>query len=80
MPQLTIYLDPEKEAAVREAARREGKSLSRWAGEQFAKAAGENNTTAWEHAKQFTGTIREDDGFELPLRNGEHRPTPKLDI
>ena len=40
MPQLTIYLDAEKEAAVREAARREGKSLSRWAGEQVAKVLG----------------------------------------
>lgn len=40
MPQLTIYLDAEQEALVREAARREGKSLSRWAGEQFAKVLG----------------------------------------
>lgn len=37
---MTIYLDPDTERKVREAARLEQKSLSRWAGEQLAKAAG----------------------------------------
>ena len=40
VPQLTIYLDREMERRVREAARHEGKSLSRWAGEQLGRAAG----------------------------------------
>jgi len=79
MPQLTIYLDAEEEAAVREAARREGKSLSRWAGEQFARAVLAEKETAWDHARKFVGTIHEDDGFEVPSRSGEHRPVPNFD-
>jgi hypothetical protein len=38
--QMTLYLDAETEEKVRVAARQAGKSLSRWAGEQLAKAAG----------------------------------------
>lgn len=37
---MTIYLDDDTERKVRAAARLEQKSLSRWAGEQLAKAAG----------------------------------------
>ena len=37
---MTIYLDADTEKKVRAAARQENKSLSRWAGEQLAKAAG----------------------------------------
>ena len=40
MAQMTLYLDTETEKKVRAAAQREGKSLSRWAGEQLARAAG----------------------------------------
>ena len=37
---MTIYLDGKTEEKVRAAARREGKSLSRWAGEKLGEAAG----------------------------------------
>ncbi len=37
---MTIYLEPEAEKKIRAAAKREGKSLSSWAGGQLAKAAG----------------------------------------
>ena len=40
MAQLTLYLDAETDEKVRMAARRGGMSLSRWAREQLAKAAG----------------------------------------
>ncbi len=40
MSQMTIYLDPDTEKKVRAAAQQENKSLSSWAGEQLAKAAG----------------------------------------
>lgn len=43
MAQLTLYLDAETEEKVRAAARREKKSLSRWAGEHLARAAGGGN-------------------------------------
>ncbi len=38
--QMTIYLDPETEKKVRAAAERDDMSLSKWAGQQLAKAAG----------------------------------------
>lgn len=37
---MTIYLEPETEKKVRAAAERDGMSLSKWAGQQLAKAAG----------------------------------------
>ncbi|MCF6311030.1 MAG: hypothetical protein L3J39_01125 [Verrucomicrobiales bacterium] len=37
---MTIYLDPDTEKKVRAAAQQQNKSLSRWAREQLAKAAG----------------------------------------
>ena len=40
MSQMTIYLDPDTAKKIRAAAKQENKSLSRWAGEQLAKAAG----------------------------------------
>ena len=42
--QLTIYLDEQTQKKARRAAKREGKSLSRWAREQLNEAADEGQT------------------------------------
>lgn len=42
--QLTIYLDEKTQKKARRAAKREGKSLSRWAREQLNEAADEGQT------------------------------------
>lgn len=63
MPQVTIYLDGEKAGLIREAARREGKSVSRWAAEQFDKALG---ASRWpEGYFELFGSI-DDESFEAP--------------
>jgi hypothetical protein len=60
---MTIYLDGEVEQKVRAAARRAGKSLSRWAGEELAKAAGAGK---WpEGYFEIFGSI-DDESFEAP--------------
>jgi predicted transcriptional regulator len=77
MAQLTIYLDPETQRKVENAARRESLSLSRWAREHLAKAAESETASAWDHLSAFSGTL--DDGFEIPSRESSHRPVPSLD-
>ncbi len=59
---MTIYLEPETEKKVRAAAEREGKSLSKWAGEQLAKAAG---TGSWpEGYFELFGSV-DDESFRV---------------
>ncbi len=74
MPQMTIYLDGEKALLIREAARREDKSVSRWAAEQFDKALG---ASRWpEGYFGLFGSI-DDESFEspdeLPANRDTHR-------
>jgi hypothetical protein len=76
MSQLTIYLDPETQRKIEEAARREAVSLSRWAREHLARAADASSTSAWDHLASFSG-IAED--FEAPERTGLPREAPSLD-
>ncbi len=63
MSQMTIYLDLDTEKMVRAAARQENKSLSRWAGEQLAKAAGVGQ---WpKNYFELFGSI-DDNSFQAP--------------
>jgi len=66
MAQVTLYLDKETDARLREAARREGKSLSGWAREKLAEAAvGEDNAEWKSKLLESFGSIT-DPSFEAP--------------
>ena len=64
MAQLTIYLDAETQRRAKLAARREGKSLSRWARENLSRAADEGKVWPSGYFDLF-GSI-DDPSFKIP--------------
>ncbi len=69
MAQLTIYLDEEAHRLVLDAAKREGTSLSKWAGKRLVKAA---KPEAWpEGFFELFGAIG-DETFREPVDLDSH--------
>lgn len=64
MAQLSLYLEDEAMAALREDAARSGVSLSRYAGELIRER---HATNGWPHGFfDLYGALSDDIGFELP--------------
>jgi hypothetical protein len=69
MPQLNIYLDAESERLIESAAKRDSRSLSRWAREKLLLAAG---SPVWpEHYASVVGSIN-DPSFVPPAEPEAH--------